>query len=95
MFLLKRNFRPEKNSTQYHKNTYGGTAKKLDWMKLILTDYIASLREEEELDKLLEDVLREYDFEIIYGPQKGVRQYGVDIYAIGPILKTIKERFFL
>ncbi len=52
-------------------------------MKLILTDYIASLKEDRELDSLLQDLLREYDFEIIYGPQKGVRQYGVDIYAVG------------
>lgn len=48
-----------------------------------MTDYIASLKEDKELDSLLQDLLREYDFEIVYRPQKGQRQYGVDIYAIG------------
>lgn len=52
-------------------------------MKLILTDYIASLKEERELDSLIEEVLREYDFEIVFSPKKGERQYGVDIYAVG------------
>lgn len=52
-------------------------------MKLILTDYIASLKEEKELDSLIEELLREYNFEIVFSPKKGERQYGVDIYAVG------------
>ncbi|OSZ77227.1 hypothetical protein CAP36_12495 [Chitinophagaceae bacterium IBVUCB2] len=64
-------------------------------MKLILTDYIASLKEDRELDSLLQDLLREYDFEIIYGPQKGVRQYGVDIYAVGLDADDNQKKVFL
>lgn len=64
-------------------------------MKLILTDYISSLKEDRELDTLLIDLLREYDFEIIYGPSKGQRQYGVDIYALGQDPEDNLEKVFL
>src|SRR3954464_7344542 len=64
-------------------------------MKLILTDYIASLKEDRELDSLVQDLLREYDFEIIYGPHKGQRQYGVDIYAVGEDPEDSKRKVFL
>jgi hypothetical protein len=64
-------------------------------MKLILTDYIASLKEEGELDNLIEEILREYDFEIVFSPKKGVRQYGVDIYAIGTDWKDGIKKLFL
>ncbi|RIW11975.1 hypothetical protein D0X99_20070 [Algoriphagus lacus] len=65
-------------------------------MKLILADYIASLKEDRELDILIEGILKEKDFEIIYGPQKGVRQYGVDIHTIGkdPV-DNIKKLFLI
>jgi len=52
-------------------------------MKLIFTDYIASLKEEKELDSLIEEILREFEFEIVFSPRKGERQFGVDIYAVG------------
>jgi hypothetical protein len=52
-------------------------------MKLILTDYIGSLKEDKELDKLIVDILKAKDINIISGPDRG-RQYGVDIYAVGP-----------
>lgn len=64
-------------------------------MKLILTDYIASLKEDRELDSLVQDMLREYDFEIVYGPHKGQRQYGVDIYAVGEDPEDNKKKVFL
>ncbi|RNI40192.1 hypothetical protein EFY79_02535 [Hanamia caeni] len=64
-------------------------------MKLIFTDYIASLKEEKELDSLIEDILREYDFEIVFSPKKGVRQYGVDIYAVGTDWKDGIKKLFL
>jgi hypothetical protein len=51
-------------------------------MRLILTNYIASLKEDKELDVLIQDILMEFEVEIIFGPQRG-RQYGVDIYAVG------------
>ena len=64
-------------------------------MKLVLTDYIASLKEEKELDQLIQDLLREYDFEIVFGPQKGERQYGVDIYAVGSDWEDGQKKLFL
>jgi len=51
-------------------------------MRLILTEYINSLKEDGELDKLVQDILRAYQIEIFSKPEKG-RQYGVDIYAVG------------
>jgi hypothetical protein len=51
-------------------------------MRLILTEYINSLKEDGELDKLIQDILRAYQIEIFSRPEKG-RQYGVDIYAVG------------
>ncbi|HWK57007.1 MAG TPA: hypothetical protein VNQ80_06710 [Parapedobacter sp.] len=51
-------------------------------MKLILTEYINSLKEDGELDKLIKDVLLAHNFEIFSEPERG-RQYGVDIYAVG------------
>jgi hypothetical protein len=64
-------------------------------MKLEVTDYIASLKEENELDQLIQDLLREFDFEIVFGPQKGERQYGVDIYAVGEDWQDNKRKVFL
>lgn len=51
-------------------------------MKLILTEYIESLKEDGELDKLIQEILKSYGITIFAAPEKG-RQYGVDIYAIG------------
>jgi hypothetical protein len=51
-------------------------------MKLILNNYIASLKEDKELDSLIQDILRQFDIEIVFQPRRG-RQYGVDIYAVG------------
>lgn len=64
-------------------------------MKLILTEYIASLKEENELDSLIEELLREKGFEVTYPPKKGVRQYGVDIYAVGKDSEDNQKKLFL
>jgi hypothetical protein len=64
-------------------------------MKLILTDYIASLKEEKELDSLIEQLLRECGFEIVFSPKKGERQYGVDIYAVGEDWEDGDKKLFL
>jgi len=52
-------------------------------MKLILADYISSLKEDRELDLLATNLLRELDIIPLTTPQKG-RQFGVDIAAVGP-----------
>lgn len=51
-------------------------------MRLILTEYINSLKEDGELDVLIQNILRAYQFEIVSKTERG-RQYGVDIYAVG------------
>lgn len=51
-------------------------------MRLILTEYISSLKEDRELDSLIQDILRAYKIAIFAKPEKG-RQHGVDIYAVG------------
>ncbi|MFI5452257.1 hypothetical protein ACHMWN_08880 [Pedobacter sp. UC225_61] len=51
-------------------------------MRLILAEYINSLKEDGELDKVLQDILRANGVEIFSRPERG-RQFGVDIYAVG------------
>lgn len=50
-------------------------------MRLILKDYIETLKEEIELETLLENILIMNDFKDIVRPQKGVAQHGVDFSA--------------
>lgn len=50
-------------------------------MRLILKDYIETLKEEIELETLLENILIMNDFTDIVRPQKGVAQHGVDFSA--------------
>lgn len=52
-------------------------------MKLLLRDYLASLKEREELDAILPDLLSELGFTVLSRPQRGTQQRGVDIAAVG------------
>ena len=52
-------------------------------MKLIIRQYVASLREREELDRILPDLLCELGYNVLSRPSVGTRQYGVDIAAVG------------
>lgn len=52
-------------------------------MKLLIRDYLASLREREELDAVLPDLLSELGFVVWSRPQRGTVQHGVDIAAVG------------
>jgi len=54
-------------------------------MKLILKEYLASLKERNELDKLLPELLSEMGLNVFSKPSIGTRQYGVDIAAYGRI----------
>jgi len=60
-------------------------------MKLILTEYINSLKEDGELDKLIQDILLAHGFEIFSLPERG-RQYGVDVYAVGKDFEDNKQK---
>ncbi|GHE20868.1 hypothetical protein [Halomonas urumqiensis] len=53
-------------------------------MKLVLTHYLRSLREREELDAILPDLLAESGFEVLTRPRRGTGQAGVDVAAVGP-----------
>lgn len=52
-------------------------------MKLIIRDYLASLKEREELDAILPDLLSEIGFTVYSRPGRGTTQYGVDVAAVG------------
>lgn len=53
-------------------------------MKLVFREYLASLRERNELDVVLPDLLSELGFNVISRPSTGPRQFGVDVAAISP-----------
>jgi hypothetical protein len=52
-------------------------------MKLLFRQYLASLREREELDAILPDLLSELGYTVYSRPQRGTVQAGVDIAAVG------------
>ena len=52
-------------------------------MKLIIRDYLASLREREELDAILPDLLSGLGFTVYSRPRRGTTQHGVDVAAVG------------
>lgn len=53
-------------------------------MKPIIREYLASLREREELDVLIPNLLSELGYMVFSRPSRGTRQFGVDVAAIGP-----------
>jgi len=54
-------------------------------MKLILKQYLASLKERAELDAVLPDLLSSMGMNVFISPTRGVKEYGVDIAAIGQV----------
>lgn len=52
-------------------------------MKLLFRSYLASLRERNELDAILPDLLSELGYTVYSRPQRGTAQAGVDIAAVG------------
>jgi hypothetical protein len=63
-------------------------------MKLLIRDYVASLKEREELDAILPDLLSELGFNVISRPGRGTSQRGVDVAAVGKDAKG-KQRVYL
>jgi hypothetical protein len=53
-------------------------------MKLVIREYLGSLKERDELDAMLPDLLSETGFTVYSRPSRGTRQHGVDIAAVGP-----------
>lgn len=54
-------------------------------MKLIIKQYLSSLKERNELDILLPDLLAMMGLNVFSKPSIGTRQYGVDVAAFGKI----------
>lgn len=54
-------------------------------MKLILKQYLASLKERAELDAVLPDLLSSMGLNVFISPTRGVKEYGVDIAAVGRV----------
>lgn len=63
-------------------------------MKLILKEYLSSLKERDELDAILPDLLSELGLSVFSKPGRGTRQNGVDVAAFGS-LKGSEEKVFL
>jgi len=64
-------------------------------MKLLIRQYVASLRERGELDAILPDLLSELGYNVISRPMIGTRQYGVDIAAVGKDKDGERKLFLL
>jgi hypothetical protein len=64
-------------------------------MKLILSQYIRSLKERDEFDRLLPDLLLAMEYVPISKPQIGVRQFGVDVAAVGTAEDGVQELLLL
>ncbi|MBV7258985.1 hypothetical protein [Erythrobacter crassostreae] len=64
-------------------------------MKALLKQYLTSLKERDELDVILPDILSEVGFNVISRPKRGTKQYGVDVAAIGTWPKTGGKALFL
>lgn len=52
-------------------------------MRLIISEFLRTLRERDEFDRLLPDLLMAMGYVPLAKPQIGVRQYGVDLAAVG------------
>lgn len=63
-------------------------------MKLILKQYLASLKERKELDAVLPDLLSSMGMNVFISPTRGVKEYGVDIAAVGQI-NNEEEKVYL
>lgn len=64
-------------------------------MKLVLREYLSTLKESEELDALIPLILLSMGIKPIHTAQRGVTQYGVDVHAIGIDPDDRKKKNFL
>ena len=62
-------------------------------MRLILKEYLRSLRERDELDAMLPDLLAELGFTVFSRPAIGVPQHGVDVAAVGTDTDGLRKVF--
>ena len=64
-------------------------------MKAVLRQYMASLKERDELDKILPDILSERGHNILSRPTRGFAQYGADVTSVGPHPITGNSCYFV
>ena len=64
-------------------------------MILLLKQYLSSLKERDELDVVLPDILSEVGYTVISRPKRGTSQFGVDVAAVGPHPETGVRALFL
>lgn len=64
-------------------------------MRLALSQYLRTLRERDEFDRLLPELLAEMGYVALVKPKAGVRQFGVDFPAAGKSLKNGVEELLL
>lgn len=62
-------------------------------MKLLFRSYLASLRERDELDAVLPDLLSELGFLVFSRPGRGTAQAGVDVAALGPEQGGVRDLY--
>lgn len=64
-------------------------------MKLIIRQYLASLKERDELDAILPDLLSELGLNVYSCPRRGTRQNGVDVAAVGQLTGDNTDKVYL
>ncbi len=64
-------------------------------MKLIIQEYLASLKERGELDAILPDLLSELGLNVYSRPRRGTRQSGVDVAAVGKLKGDDVDKVYL
>ncbi|GAA0913297.1 hypothetical protein GCM10009552_29070 [Rothia nasimurium] len=64
-------------------------------MMALLREYLASLRERDELDAIFPDLLAEVGYRVLTRPQRGTTQKGVDIAAVGIDEGDGRQKVFL
>ena len=64
-------------------------------MKLILKQYLSSLRERGELDAIVPDLLSQLGLNVYSRPGRGTRQDGVDVGAVGNLDGGQQEKVYL
>ena len=64
-------------------------------MKLVFAEYLAALKEREQLDLLMPDLLSEIGFTVLSRPAIGTKQYGVDVAAVGDSGDGVQRLYLL
>jgi hypothetical protein len=64
-------------------------------MRLLIREYLSMLKERDELDSLVPDLLLSMGIEVIRRPQRGVPEHGVDVAGVGPDPKDGQRKLML